>query len=135
MSLSITEVRQALADAIRSPDLGAYSHTPEKLNTPCATVAFAGRAARKTLADASGQYQFTVTLWTTRAEVQAAVERIDRWVSPEGYESIQERVEQLDRIGSYEVSVSVLTVGPEQAVAFDDGSQYVTVDFEVEVLH
>lgn len=98
---TVTQIRQGLADAIRTvPALRSYPLVPDSFVTPAAMV-FGPERIRydSTMARGSDEYRFPVRLYVGRVDEKGAQEKLDAYVSGEGGQSIKGAIEADPSLG------------------------------------
>lgn len=128
------DVRAALAAAVESTGMRCAPYLAELKNVPCAQVWRKAYDPRMVLGQAKATYLYGLIVYCGRVDSRAAMELLDECSALDGDLSILAAVQNEDNWDGVEVDyVSVVDVAGE-AISEVAGVQYLTTEFEIEVV-
>jgi hypothetical protein len=135
MSVTLTQITEALADALRAIDgLRVYDVQPDSFAVPCAIL-------NVDSIDYHGAFQmglvttaFKVLVIVARADTRSAVHALDEYLSPLGNASVRRAIESDVTLGGVVASAFVTRAAAFQSIAIGD-QNYLGVELDVETKH
>lgn len=133
MTLSMADVRETLSDAVRSTGLACSGKLSDVVTAPCARVFRKEFDPRMVFSEGKSEYQFGIIVFTSRASPETSMNLLDLCAEVSGAQSITAAVQD-EGNWSFDLDyVQVTRIGGESIMEVA-GVQYLTIDFDVEVV-
>ncbi len=110
----LTDIRNGLETRLLTiSGLQVYDHEPDATTvTPAASIRFEGWTPNVTFGNASGDYQWVITLRLSGAIPQEQWQALDDYINPTGSKSILAAIDGDDKLGNV-VDYTVISPGEE----------------------
>jgi hypothetical protein len=132
---TVRQVRTALAEAITAGcGLRAFPYVADTIPAPCAQVFRREMDPRMVFSKAKASYQFGVRVFWPRAAEVNAQQKLDEFTEATGAGSLVGAIEDGDNWTVDVDYASVILIGETQTVTTVAGEEFLTVDFDVEVV-
>lgn len=133
MTLAIRDVRESLVAAVRTTGLPCSDTILDVKNPPCAQVYRKDYDPRMVFAEGKSMYEFGVVVFMGRVVPESSFAALDLYAEVAGPKSITAAL-QNEANWTFDVDyVQVVNIGGEQIMEVA-GTQYLTIEFDVEVV-
>lgn len=131
--MSIADIREAMADALDSIDgIRSFPYMTDDIVPPVALFDFE-IDPDMTFANGSHLYTFTITVWTSRNDNRASQKLLDLLRDPSSATGVKQTLQESAGLQAVVDDLRVTSIGVVN-ISNAGTSEYLTVDFEVEVI-
>lgn len=131
---TIADVRQSLADVVATVVPMATAYLGDVQHVPSAQIMRKQMTPGLVFSDAKQTYLFGVVVYANRTIEANGQQWLDGLCEMTGASSMKAAIESSDAWAASIDYARVTSVGETQLVQFDGGAQYLSVEFEVEVV-
>lgn len=131
---TIADVRQSLADVVAPLTQMCTPYLGDVVHVPSAQVMRKAMQPGMVFSDAKQVYLFSVVVYANRTIEANGQQWLDSLCEMSGAGSMKAAIETSDAWAATIDYAKVTSVGETQLVQFDGGAQYLSVEFEVEVV-